>query len=299
LPKSKTTVMLVTIHNLIGYLANFYNKIENYWEGDRNHRILGNFLVITFLGSLLLIYLNRAGLITESLAEYIPTKYFSAIVLAFMVLLIFEVFSLIFVLPGSVSGSMLKQFEIFSLILLRDVFKSIETFPEPISWEHVSQAFYPMAFDAGGALLIFIGIYFIRKLQLHQSITANTKKQNQFMEIKKILSLMLIGVFLFLAGYDVGLFFKHEPTFKMFLLFYTVLIFFDILVVLISLRYNLSYRVLFRNSAFAIATILLRLSLAAPPYYKALLGVASIVFVLILTFFYSKYVRQHLKKEVE
>ena len=113
---------------------------------------------------------------------------------------------------------------------------------------------------------------------------------------KKILSLMLIGVFLFLAGYDVGLFFKHETTFRMFLLFYTVLIFFDILVVLISLRYNLSYKILFRNSAFAIATILLRLSLAAPPHFKALLGVASVIFVLILTFFYSKYVRLNLKK---
>lgn len=290
--------MHIVGHNIIGHLANFYNKIENYWEGDKNHRRLGNFLIISFLASLLIIFLNRMGFIGEPFAKYIPTKYFSAIVLAFIVLLIFEVFSLIFVLPGSVSGSMLKQFEIFSLILLRDVFKSIETFPEPISWQHVSTAFYPMAFDAIGALLIFIGIYYIKSLQLHQSITKDDEKQNQFIEIKKILSLILIGVFILLASYDVYLFFIQAPTFKMFIMFYTVLIFFDILVVLISLRYNLSFRVLFRNSAFAIATILLRLSLAAPPYYKALLGVASIIFVLILTFYYSKYVKFYqLKKD--
>jgi len=291
--------MHISIHNFIGHTANFYNKIENYWQGDKNHRILGNILVITFLGSLLLIYLKRSGFIGEPIANYIPIKYFSAIVLAFMALLVFEVFSLIFILPGSVSGSMLKQFEIFSLILLRDVFKSIETFPEPISWNHVTQAIYPMAFDAGGALLIFIGIYYIRKLQLHQSITADSKKQNQFIEVKKILSLILIGVFLFLAGYDIMLFFQHATTFKMFLLFYTVLIFFDILMVLISLRYNLSYKVLFRNSAFAIATIILRLSLAASPYYKALLGVASVVFVWVLTYFYSKYVRDQIKSKTK
>ena len=291
--------MHISIHNFIGRTANFYNKIEDYWQGDKNHRILGNILVITFLGSLLLIYLKRSGFIGEPVAAYIPIKYFSAIVLAFMALLVFEVFSLIFILPGSVSGSMLKQFEIFSLILLRDVFKSIETFPEPISWNHVTQAIYPMAFDAGGALLIFIGIYYIRKLQLHQSITADSKKQNQFIEVKKILSLILIGVFLFLAGYDIMLFFQHATTFKMFLLFYTVLIFFDILMVLISLRYNLSYKVLFRNSGFAIATIILRLSLAASPYYKALLGVASVVFVWVLTYFYSKYVRDQIKSKTE
>ena len=106
--------MHILIHSAVGHLANFYNKIERYWEGDKNHRILGSFIVITFLLSLLLIFLNRLGLIHSWFAAYIPTKYFSAIVYAFMVLLVFEIFSMIFVLPGSVSGSMLKQFEIFS-----------------------------------------------------------------------------------------------------------------------------------------------------------------------------------------
>jgi hypothetical protein len=281
--------MHILIHSAVGHLANFYNKIERYWEGDKNHRILGSFIVITFLLSLLLIFLNRLGLIHSWFAAYIPTKYFSAIVYAFMVLLVFEIFSMIFVLPGSVSGSMLKQFEIFSLILLRDVFKNIESFPEPVSWGHMTDSIIPMALDAAGALLIFIGIYYIRKMQLHRTITPDKKKQNQFREIKKILSLILIIVFTGLAAYDIVLFFRHSELFEMFTLFYTILIFFDILIVLISLRYNLSYRVLFRNSAFAIATIMLRFSLTAPAYYKAGLGVASVIFVLILTYFYSKY----------
>ncbi len=283
--------MRLMLHSAAGHLANFYNKIEHYWEGDKNHRHLGNFIVLTFLLSLLLIFLNRQGLIHSAFSAYIPVKYFSAIVYAFVVLLVFEIFSMIFVLPGSVSSSMLKQFEIYSLILLRDVFKGIEAFPEPVQWHHVVESIYPMAFDAGGALLIFIGIYYIRKLQLHKKITSDKRKQNQFVEIKKILSLLLIVIFIGLIVYDVFLFLNHAPTFKMFTLFYTVLIFFDIFLVLVSLRYNLSYRVLFRNSAFAIATIMLRLSLTAPAYYKALIGVSSIAFVLILTFFYSKYMR--------
>ena len=271
------------IHNFIAHLANFYNKIEQYWHGDRNHRILGSLIVVVFLLSLGLIFMNRMGWIHGELASYIPTHYFSAIVNAFWVLLLFEIFSLIFVLPGSVSSSMLKQFEIFSLILLRDVFKSIQNFPEPIAIENVNASLLPMGLDAFGALAVFIGIYHIRKLQLHKSITSNQQKQNQFMEIKKVLSLFLIFIFVGIAVYDAYLFFTKDPVFQMFTLFYTVMIFFDIIILLISLRYNLSFEVLFRYSGFTIATIMLRLSLSAPAIYKAGIGITAVIFVLLLT----------------
>lgn len=288
--------MNALIHKIIGFLAAIYNRIEKFWHGDKNHRILGTLIVFVFIGSLLLIHLNRLGFINSFIGDYIPLKYFSAIVISFWVLLIFEIFSLIFVLPGSVSGSMIKQFEIFSLILLRDVFKGIEAFPEPIEWNHLVQEFYPMAFDAFGALLIFIGIFHIRKLQLHRTITSSLQKQNQFIEIKKVLSLILIFIFIGLALFDAYLFTIQEKVFQMFTLFYTVMIFFDIAIVLISLRYNLSYVVLFRYSAFTIATIMLRFSLSAPPLYKALLGVSAVIFVLILTFYYSKFMKESSEK---
>ncbi len=279
------------IRKTITRLSFFYNNIENYWHGDRNHRLLGTLIFFIFLISLALIHLNRMGLIHSYLTEYIPTNYFAAIVISFWILLIFEIFSLIFVLPGSVSSSMIKQFEIFSLILLRDVFKSIEKFSEVEIWSNLISHFYPMLFDAAGALLIFIGIYHIKKLQLHKSITSNQDKQNQFIEIKKVLSLLLILIFVGLIGYDAFLFINQSDVFHLFTLFYSVMIFFDVMIVLISLRYNLSYMVLFRYSAFTIATILLRISLTAPAMYKALIGVASVAFVYLLTMYYSKYMR--------
>jgi hypothetical protein len=282
--------MNTIIHNLIAHLANFYNIVEHYWHGDKNHRILGSLIVVVFLLSLGLIFMNRMGWIQGELASYVPTHYFSAIVNAFWVLLLFEIFSLIFVLPGSVSSSMLKQFEIFSLILLRDVFKSIQNFPEPIAIENISASLLPMALDAFGALLVFIGIYHIRKLQLHKSITSSQKKQNQFIEIKKVLSLFLIFIFIGIAVYDAYLFFTKDPVFQMFTLFYTVMIFFDIIILLISLRYNLSFEILFRYSGFTIATIMLRLSLSAPAIYKAGIGVTAILFVFFLTMYYSKFI---------
>ncbi|MBN2747076.1 MAG: hypothetical protein JXR34_10150 [Bacteroidales bacterium] len=279
------------IRKTISRLSIFYNHIENYWHGDQNHRILGSLIFFIFLFSLGLIHLNRLGLIHSFIAEYVPTNYFAAIVISFWILLIFEIFSLIFILPASVSSSMVKQFEIFSLILLRDVFKSIEKFSEIENWANLSTYFYPMVFDAVGALLIFIGIYHIKRLQLHKNITANQDKQNQFIEIKKVLSLILTGIFIGIIIFDTFLFINQSNVFQLFTLFYSVMIFFDVMIVIISLRYNLSYMVLFRYSAFTIATILLRISLTAPAMYKALIGVSSVAFIYLLTMYYSKYMR--------
>jgi hypothetical protein len=71
--------------------------------------------------------------------------------------------------------------------------------------------------------------------------------------------------------------------------FYTVLIFADVLVVLISLRYNASYRVVFRNSGLAVATVLLRLALAAPPPWAGALGLGAVLFALVLTVVYDRF----------
>lgn len=274
---------------LTSWLAVLYDKIEHVWEGARSQKIIGSITVLIFLGSVLLTFLNRFGIFPDSISQFFPDTYFSAIVSAFLTLLLFEVFSLIFTLPKSVSTTMLKQFEILSLILLRDVFKKLQEFPEPIAWDHIDKTLIEMASNAFGAVLIFGGILIISKLQLHKAITKNIERQAQFIKLKKVLSLTLIGVFAILAVEDSYLFFTHSQTFKFFTTFYTILIFADVLIVLISLRYNFSYIVLFRNSGFALATIMLRVALSAPPIFNVVLGLASVVFVMLLTFVYSKF----------
>jgi hypothetical protein len=57
-------------------------------------------------------------------------------------------------------------------------------------------------------------------------------------------------------------------------------VFADVLMVLMSLRYSSAYHVVFRNSGLAVATVLLRLALAAPAYWSALLGLAAALFAL-------------------
>ena len=70
--------------------------------------------------------------------------------------------------------------------------------------------------------------------------------------------------------------------------FFTALIFADILLVLVSLRYTDTYAVVFRNAGFALATVVLRLALVAPPYVNVALGVGATAFVIALTLAYNR-----------
>ena len=60
-----------------------------------------------------------------------------------------------------------------------------------------------------------------------------------------------------------------------FSVFYTVLIFSDIFIVLLSHTYQPAFHSVFRNSGFALATLLIRFALAAPAYYAPAIGIAA------------------------
>ena len=72
--------------------------------------------------------------------------------------------------------------------------------------------------------------------------------------------------------------------------FYTILIFDDFLLVLISLRYTATYHLLFRNSGFALVTLLIRVALSSPPYVNVALGVIAALFCLGLVWAYNRFV---------
>ncbi|MCL1979854.1 MAG: heavy metal translocating P-type ATPase [Proteobacteria bacterium] len=73
-----------------------------------------------------------------------------------------EVISLIFVLPCSFSRALGKQFEILSLVLIRNAFKELPHFSEPLIYEgNVDKILHILA-NGFGALLIFalLGLYY-------------------------------------------------------------------------------------------------------------------------------------------
>jgi hypothetical protein len=267
-----------------GWITAAYDRLEAFWEGDRTRRLVAAGLVVLFVVTVVAIELARRGLLPESAASRLPPNHFHAVELAFYLLLAFEVVGLVFALSRSVSTAAGKQLEIFSLILLRHSFEEFGHLPEPIAWDGARAAVGRMLANGFGALAIFVVLGFYYTALRPRPLSGDARDTEGFVVAKKAIALALVGVFGWLAGR--ALLGVHGEFFES---FYTVLVLADILVVLVSLRYSASYVVVFRNSGLAVATVLLRVGLSAPPYANAALGLAAALFSLGLTISSSRF----------
>lgn len=274
---------------LLGTFGRISKRLEAAWESPAARRRLGSALVVGFLGTLVAVELRRLGWLPEAWAAHVPPRHFAAIELAFTLLLVFEVISLVFSLVGSVSSSVGKQFEVFSLILLRKTFAELSHFAEPIRWDEAAQAVLPMLADSVGALLVFAGLAVFYRIQRHRPITGDDEERDTFVLVKRLLALVLLVSFIVAGLIDLRLAVAGQPMYGFFRAFYTILIFADVLLVLISLRYSSTYAVVFRNSGYAAATVFVRIALTSPHYYNAALGVAALAFSIALTLIYNRF----------
>jgi hypothetical protein len=268
--------------NLLFRYSNWvFDHFEEWWEGPEARRWVAYVLISGFLISLVLIEASRLGWLPPFLASSVSTNHFVAIDVAFTLFLVVELIGLITGLVTSVADTAAKQFEVFSLILLRRSFKELVEFDqEPIEWsfEVGREAVQFIVVDAGGALLIFSTLGIFYTLQRHQAITHTAAEQRHFVTQKKVVANILLLVLAGLGVYSVVSPLVFGETVPFFNTFYTVLIFSDVFIVLISLRYSATYHVVFRNSGFAAATVMIRLALAGPRYLGTALGVVAAVF---------------------
>jgi hypothetical protein len=172
--------------------AGGFDTLYRTWHGARAKRWLGNALVLCFLATLLAIEANRRGWLPDGLSTIVPRNHFYAIDLAFTLLLLFEVVALVMSLAYSVSHSVGKQFEIFSLILLRSSFKELTKLDQPIVWEQLQHSILPMLSEMVGALLVFLVLGLYYHLQRHTPITPDQKERASFVATKKVIALLLL-----------------------------------------------------------------------------------------------------------
>ncbi|MGO8969389.1 MAG: hypothetical protein ACLQDQ_07430 [Myxococcaceae bacterium] len=257
-------------------------------------RALANALVALFIGALFLIEARRRGWLPDSLAPLVPTNHFYSVQLAFTTLLGIEVIGLVFGLSGSTGNTMGRQFEILSLILLRQSLKELVHFPEPIYWDAVRDAIPRMAADATAAVVIFFLVGVFYHLQRGTESQLSEEERASFTASKEVVALVLLAIFAGLALETVGAMpgtasspasLRAEYFFEQ---FYTVLVFADILVVLLALRHSFAYDLVLRNSGFAVATVLIRLALTAPPFVNGALGVGATLLGIALTWAYNR-----------
>jgi hypothetical protein len=276
------------MNNLIIRNTSFlFDRAHRYWGSDRFMKVSGSILVIVYLVFLALIGLKQIDQLKDVL-HIIPGNFFKAIEFAFTLLLFFEVISLVFSLPESISKSVSIQLEIFSLILLRNAFKIFGEFQGAITWEMIEQNMYVIFANGFGSLIIFLLLMYIRKIERHLPICRSDISLSNFVRVKKFIAIVLLVVFMIMISVDIVFFFIDIEVFNFFHNFYTILIFTDILIVFISLRYSNNYYVIFRNSGYAVATVLIRIALELPSYYMMLVGLAATVLVFALVVVYNK-----------
>ncbi len=266
-----------------------FDPLHARWTSDSTHRTVAGVLIGVFLAIIGLVELNRCDLLPGSVGLLVGTNRFLAVNVAFTLLLILEVVELIFTLPCSTSKSMGKQLEVMSLILLRDAFKELSLFTEPLNVMDNLVPLQKLVAQGLGAFAIFVllGAY-SRLVKKRASIKGGVPKYC-FVAAKKLVAVVLLVLFAGLGGSNVFLALTDQTHFNFFSEFYTLLIFSDILLVLIAQRFFPAFRIVFRNSGYALATLVMRLAMAAPAYYDSLMGTGAALFVVALTLAYNAY----------
>lgn len=272
-----------------GGLEGVYDRVEALWSGHGTQRVVADLLVLLFVAALAFIELNRRGVLPRGLALHLPQQHFHAIGFVFTCLLFFEVMGLLFSLAASTSDSVGKQIEVFSIILLRHSFNEFGGLDEPLRWHQLSTAVMRIIEDGLGALFIFVVLVGYYRVQQHRPITSDAGERNQFIAAKKKLALALLLAFASLAAHAAWAS-AHGAETNFFDTFFTLLIFSDVLLVLVALRYTSGYRMVFRNSGFALVTVVLRIALTAPPLFSAALGIGAAAYAVALTLAFNAHV---------
>ena len=267
---------------------------------DRVRKKVENLILILagfgFIVHLLLIFLKELDLITVTdLNQELLNDPISAIYTPFSLILVYEVYLLLFYLPRSFTSCISKQFEIISLIVIRKIFKDIPLMDLNDNWIF-SEHNIELIVDLLGFLILFFLIYLFNK------DTQKLPKKNitdpsliRFISSKKIVSLSLLIVMSFMALKTLfewvfniysnqtitqidGLFFNK---------FFTLLILADVIILLISFRYTEEYSKLIRNTGFIISTILIRLSFSSSGYLTMILILTGVSFAYLILKIYN------------
>lgn len=263
--------------------AALFDRIDALWESARLRRVVAIGLAATYLLALAAVEASQRGWLPAPYRLRTTHGHFVAVELAVYLLLAYEVVGLVLGIARSVSNAAGKQFEIFSLILLRHSFEEFAYIGEPVVWDAARLPVLRMLSNGFGALAMFVLLGFYYRAQRHLPLTGDARDRASFVAAKKLVALVMLGLFGWLA---VRAAFSEGHGF--FESFYTVLVLADVFLVFLSLRYSSAYPVVFRNSGLAVATVILRLGLAAPAFYNAALGIAAALFALGLTQAYGR-----------
>ena len=218
---------------------------------------------------LVLLYNHREGAqLTEAL--YTP----------FTIILIYEVYLLVYYLRKSIIEYIGKQYEIITLILIRSVFEDLAY--HKYGFQPLTEAGVAFMVKIAGICGLFVLVWLFYRiaasLRLKQPVAHSRKRASrQFLTIKKTMSVLLIAVFVALLLYSVVHAVADTSSFESFFVllkkmnhvfyasFFTTLILSEVFLLLVTMFFTDDFGIIMRNSAFIISTTLLKIAFGEGP----------------------------------
>ena len=278
------------------------SKIFDGIFSEEKRKIIESFTIWTatigFIFHLSLVLLNNYSIINIGNESLLLTNPISAIYTPFSIILYYEIFLLIYFLPRSFTTSILKQFEIISLIIIRRIFYDIPKLDlDSGNWFNNPDNLQ-ITYDLICILILFFLIYLFNLVKSRIENKKGNKSITKFIDSKKIISIGLIPVMLclFIIGiynwYSIGMDSNFASSFYyvnevFYNTFFSILIIADVFILLLSFLYTERYSQIMRNTGFIICTILIRLSFSSTGLTNLLLIVSSVLFGLLILKIYS------------
>ena len=207
--------------------------------------------------------------ITGGAAELVKSP-LSTLYTPFSILLVYEVYQLIRTIPESFSSSVGKQYEIATLLVVRDVLKRLSEVQNSEGWKISSDLGFLLVECAAFLVLLYTSLTYFR-------ISSSSEKSEQmadnvaiFVEAKRGIANAMLLIFLAMAAYS---FYTWVDSVQdgggsvsrviFFLDFFTFLILADILILLISYWFYTDFGNLARNTGFVLSTVIIRVAISS------------------------------------
>ena len=253
---------------------------------------------VGFIFHLSLVLLNNYSIINIGNESLLLTNPISAIYTPFSIILYYEIFLLIFYLPRSFTTSILKQFEIISLIIIRRIFYDIPKLNLDSNDWFQNPDNLQITYDLISILILFFLIYLFNLVKSKIENRKGIKNIDRFIDSKKIISVILIPVMIILfiiwlynlfsigqsSDFASSFYYVNEVFYNT---FFSILIIADVFILLLSFLYTERYSQIMRNTGFIICTILIRLSFSSSGLTNLLLIISSVLFGLLILKIYS------------
>ena len=283
------------MNNLLQKSGNYFDKYFNAKNVRKVELLILRAAVFAFLFHLFIIFLGNNFLYFKNLQH----SYLKAIYTPFSFILFYEVFLLVIIIPKSISEFVGKQFEVITLITLRGFFHDIADLDLKNFININNPEFISLLYDLLASLIMLSLTILYYKIYQNNRKSEVVNELNNFINIKKLVSLSMIIILLVLSisslyqwGTEMLEALKlnkdyPNPNTVFYADFFSIMIFVDVLLLIISFIYHFSFFTIFRNASFIITTILIRMSLTTEKPMNYIIILIGFLFSIVSFYLYS------------